>query len=261
MIEKSDGRLTYLWIVKFRIKITMMMDRADTRHGTRTKTTLRWPMLRCLLASWANIQQADKGSGWLDDSFKTVCRVRECDTADECGCGDDGDGDGGDDGVSVNISHTPHSTFSRHPDTALWKFLGGQKLCNMIFYLLLCDDLKSAPYFCILQNPLAAKNILFFRIQNCHRNIHSALFWPDWAGAGVKISGKEAPPPPACAASRDNDNDNDRYPHPAGNWLETGNINISRFSSQDPATQLYNSFFGLSAITDAGGMKSRGSDM
>ena len=68
MIEKSDGRLTYLWIVKFRIKITMMMDRADTRHGTRTKTTLRWPMLRCLLASWANIQQADKGSGWLDDS-------------------------------------------------------------------------------------------------------------------------------------------------------------------------------------------------
>ena len=87
----------------------------------------------------------------------------------------------------------------------------------MIFYLLLCDDLKSAPYFCILQNPLAAKNILFFRIQNCHRNIHSALFWPDWAGAGVKISGKEAPPPPACAASRDNDNDNDRYPHPAGN--------------------------------------------
>ena len=79
-----------------------------------------------------------------------MCRVhgvRECDTADECGCGDDGDGDGGDDGVSVNISHTPHSTFSRHPDTALWKFLGGKKLCNMIFYLLLCDDLKSAPYF------------------------------------------------------------------------------------------------------------------
>ena len=56
----------------------------------------------------------------------SVPGVRECDTADECGCGDDGDGDGGDDGVSVNINHTPHSTFSRHPDTALWKFLGGQ---------------------------------------------------------------------------------------------------------------------------------------
>ena len=116
-------------------------------------------------------------------------------------------------------------------------------------------------YFPKIYRILWQLNILFFRIHKCHRNIHSALFWPDWAGAGVKISGKEAPPPPACAASRDNDNDNDRYPHPAGNWLETGNINISRFSSQDPATQLYNSFFGLSAITDAGGMKSRGSDM
>ena len=163
MIEKSDGRLTYLWIVKSRIRITMMMDRADTRHGTRTKTTLRWPMLRCLLASWANIQQADKGSGWLDDSFKTVCRVRECDTADECGCGDDGDGDGGDDGVSVNISHTPHSTFSRHPDTALCTFLGITKLfytwccaihtlCTLwLHFGLLRISFLCASFFCIFQ--------------------------------------------------------------------------------------------------------------
>ena len=163
MIEKSDGRLTYLWIVKFRIRITMMMDRADTRHGTRTKTTLRWPMLRCLLASWANIQQADKGSGWLDDSFKTVCRVRECDTADECGCGGDGDGDGGDDGHSVNISHTPHSTFSRHPDTALRTFLGITKLfytwccaihtlCTLwLHFGLLRISFLCASFFCIFQ--------------------------------------------------------------------------------------------------------------
>ena len=162
MIEKSDGRLTYLWIVKFRIKITMMMDRADTRHGTRTKTTLRWPMLRCLLASWTNIQQADKGSGWLDDSFKTVCRVRECDTADECGCGDDGDGDGGDDGVSVNISHTPHSTFSRHPDTALWKFLGGQKIMEYDLLLIAVRWFKICAVFFVFYRILWRLKIYYF---------------------------------------------------------------------------------------------------
>ena len=82
------------------------------------------------------------GAECLDDNCKTVCRVTECDTADECGCGDDGDGDGGDDGVSVNINHTPHSTFSWHPDTALRTFLGGP-LWDMILNLMFCGNLKS----------------------------------------------------------------------------------------------------------------------
>ena len=102
--------------------------------------------------------------------------MRECDTADECGCGDDGDGDGGDDGVSVNISHTPHSTFSRHPDTALCTFLGIKKyfiLDTVRFtlyvhfdYTLACYGFPfSALHFFVisknLQNPLAAKYIIF----------------------------------------------------------------------------------------------------
>ena len=116
------------------------------------------------------------GAECLDDSCKTVCRVRECDTADECGCGDDGDGDGGDDGVSVNINHTPHSTFSRHPDTALRTFLGIKNyfildavrftLYVHFDYTLACYGFPfSALHFFVfsknLQNPLAAKYIIF----------------------------------------------------------------------------------------------------